>query len=292
MGNIPEDHVEYRVIRKDGKVINAVLDMKFKFDEDGNPSGAVVVGHDITERKKTLEALSRSEQRLKYHLENSPLAVVEWDKDFNIIQWSDEAEKIFGLRKEEVIGKHIDSLNLIYEDDKPLVEKTMERLSGGKEIKVISQNRNYNKKREIIDCIWYNSVLFDENGKMSSVMSLVENITLLKKYEKELIASNEKYEELLANARSIIIKQDISGSFTYMNEFGLEFFGFKEEEIVGKMAVDTIVPHFESTGRDLKEMIENITIDPDSFSVNINENIKKNGERVWIEWHNKALYDR
>ena len=290
-GKLPKAHVEYRVNRKDGNIINAVLDMKFKFDQNGKPYGAIVVGHDITERRKILEALAQNEQRLKYHLENSPLAVIEWDKDFCIFQWSNEAEKIFGLSKNDVLGKRIDRLNLVFEDDLPRVESTMERLTGGKEIKVISQNRNYTKNRDVIECIWYNSVLLDENGKMSSVMSLVENVTLLKRYQKELISSNEKYEELLANARSIIVKQDTTGRFTYFNEFGLQFFGYEEEELIGKMAVETIVPHYESTGRDLNEMIEKINNDPDNFSININENIKKNGERVWVEWHNKALYD-
>jgi PAS domain S-box-containing protein len=290
-GKLPEAHVEYKVIKKDGAIVSVVLDMKFKVDEHGKTYGAIVVGHDITERKKTLEALSRSELKLKYHLENSPIGVIEWDKDFNVIQWSDEAEKIFGHKKHDVRGKHISTLNMVYEEDLPRVGKIMERLSSGKEIKVISQNRNYNKNGDVIECVWYNSVLLDEKGKMSSVMSLVENVTLLKKYEKELIASNEKYEELLANARSIIVKQDTSGKITYINEFGLQFFGFNEEELIGKMATETIVPHFESTGRDLNEMIGDIYKDPDRFSTNINENIKKSGERVWIEWHNKALFN-
>jgi PAS domain S-box-containing protein len=291
-GRLPSDHVEYKIKHKNGGIIDAVLNMRFNTDNNGRVIGALVVGHDITERKKTQEALFKSEQRLKYHLENSPLAVVEWDRDFNIIQWSVEAESIFGLKKEEVIGKRIDALNLVYTDDIPIVEKTMERLTSGKEIKVISQNRNYNSNGNVIDCIWYNSVLLDEHGKMSSVMSLVENITLLKRFEKELIASNERYEELLANARSIIIKQDIHGRFTYLNEFALDFFGYQEKEILGKKAIETIVPAIESSGRNLGEMIESIYKDPDKYSVNINENIKKNGERIWIEWHNKALFGK
>lgn len=236
-------------------------------------------------------ALKESEQRLKYHLENSPLAVIEWDNNFNIIQWSDEAEKIFGLKKEEVLGVRIDNLNIIYEEDISGVEKTMNRLTNGKELKVVSQNRNYTKNREVIDCIWYNSVLLDVNGQMTSVMSLVEDITTLRKTQKELSESSDRYKELVSKARSIIVKLDTKGNFTFINEFGQDFFGYKEEELLGKSAMDTIVPQTESTGRNLDEMIENIYKDPDEYSININENIKKNGERVWIEWHNKASFD-
>ena len=118
-----------------------------------------------------------------------------------------------------------------------------------------------------------------------------ELLKLLEKSRKRLLESQELYRELVTNARTIIIRMDIEGRFTFMNEYGLTFFGFEESEIVGKYATDTIVPPIESTGRDLGEMLSDIYKDPDKFSVNINENIKRNGERVWVEWHNKALFN-
>jgi two-component sensor histidine kinase/PAS domain-containing protein len=71
----------------------------------------------IQELKKQSELIRESEQRLNFHFENSPLAVVEWDKNFVVTQWSYEAERIFGWKKEEVLGKRIDSLNIIYPED-------------------------------------------------------------------------------------------------------------------------------------------------------------------------------
>ena len=165
-------------------------------DINGDVKSVISIARDITEKKLAENKLRESEQRLKYHLDNSPLAVVEWDKDFKIIQWSNEAEKIFGLTREETLGVPINSLDIIYEEDIAIVENTIERLVSGKEIKVISQNRNYNKNRDIIECTWYNSVLLDENGEMSSVLSLVEDVTLLKKTRESLLKSRERYKEL------------------------------------------------------------------------------------------------
>jgi PAS domain S-box-containing protein len=258
---------------------------------DGKMMGVVASFLDITENKNAENILRKSEQRLKYHLENSPLAVVEWDKEFNIIQWSNEAERIFGMKREEVIGIRIDMLNIIYPEDIPLVEKTISKLTGGKELKVVSQNRNITKTGKVRECIWYNSVLLDEKGEMSSVMSLVEDITQLRQIESELMESRESYRELVSNARSMILKFDNEGRFTFINEFALDFFGYKEEELIGK-SVMTIIPKTDSTGRDLNEMVDNIVKNPDNYSININENIKKNGEKVWVEWHNKTLFDQ
>jgi PAS domain S-box-containing protein len=300
----PNDRVSMlEMMKKDGSVNNYQLKVK---KSDGTPFWIItsvqpIIYHgqpaligaslEITELLKTEEKLLKSEQKLKYHLENSPLAVVEWDKDFNIIQWSGEAERIFGLKREETLGVSINLLNIIYPEDLGQVEKTIKRLTRDNELKVISHNRNVRKTGEVIDCIWYNSVLKDENGEMSSVMSLVEDITLLRKTEKDLLASRESYMELVTNARSVIIKMDTSGRCIFVNEFALDFFGYSREEMLGISVMDTIVPKKESTGRDLRDMADKIIEDPDNFSININENIKKNGDRVWIEWHNKALYD-
>jgi PAS domain S-box-containing protein len=130
-----------------------------------------------TELKEKEASLRASEQRLRFHLENSPLAVVEWDTDYVVILWSIEAERLFGWTADEVIGKKIDQLGLIYEEDLPIVQKTMERLTSGEERTVVSANRNYTKSRTVVPCKWYNSVLVDESGKMASVMSLVQDLT-------------------------------------------------------------------------------------------------------------------
>ncbi|MGA2090632.1 MAG: PAS domain S-box protein [Endomicrobiales bacterium] len=142
------------------------------------------------------ETLQESEKRLKFHFENSPLAVVEWDSHCIVTQWSSEAEHMFGWKKEETLGKRIDSeLNLVYEADIPDVSAVMERLSGGKEPVIISSNRNYTKSGAVIDCTWYNSVLLDQNGHMASVISLIQDITARKKAEEALLASNRELEQ-------------------------------------------------------------------------------------------------
>jgi|GEM_PF-2248824 PAS domain S-box-containing protein len=160
------------------------------------PGYVNLYGRDITVRMMVEEALRESEQRLKFHFENSPLAVVEWDVDYIVTQWSKEAETIFGWSKEEVLGKRIDALNMIYADDIPIVNRTMERLSSGKERTVVSSNRNYTKSGAVIECTWYNSVLSGDKGQMTSVMSLVLDITDRKKAEEALRFSEEKYRHL------------------------------------------------------------------------------------------------
>ena len=103
--------------------------------------------------------------------------------------------------------------------------------------------------------------------------------------------SEDKYRILIENSNSIILRRDTGGRITFINEFAQKFFGYREEEILGRSIIGTLVPETESTGRDLKWMIEDITSHPDRYVNNINENVRRNGERVWIVWTNKPICD-
>lgn len=97
------------------------------------------------------------------------------------------------------------------------------------------------------------------------------------------------YQELVENVNSVILRMDKFGNVLFLNKFGLEFFGFTQEEIVGRNVVGTIVPEIESGGRNLRFMIQDISIHPERYTSNLNENIKRTGERVWISWTNKPV---
>jgi PAS domain S-box-containing protein len=184
---------------------------------------------DITGRKHAETAMRESEQRLRYHTQNSPLAVVEWNADYVVIQWSKEAERIFGWSAAETLGKRIDSLKMIHEEDIPIVNKTMERLSSGKESVVVSANRNYTKSGAVIDCVWYNSVLVNDKGIMTSTMSLVQDITAQKQSKEErerLLAEVEKraaeLEATISSTATGLIVYTMAGKAIRMNDIAKE----------------------------------------------------------------------
>ncbi len=106
-----------------------------------------------------------------------------------------------------------------------------------------------------------------------------------------LVKSEEKYRELVENANSIILRMDREGKITFFNEYAQRFFGYSEKEIIGRSAVGSIVPEKESTGRNLQDIIQLITENPEKYSLNENENLRKNGERVWVSWTNKVILD-
>ncbi|HQL81417.1 MAG TPA: ATP-binding protein, partial [Spirochaetota bacterium] len=93
------------------------------------------------------------------------------------------------------------------------------------------------------------------------------------------------------SANSVILRWKPDGSITFFNAYAQKFFGFTENEIIGKSVVGTIVPSVESSGRDLELLMKDIMRSPETHIFNENENIRKNGEKVWIAWTNKPIVD-
>jgi PAS domain S-box-containing protein len=97
------------------------------------------------------------------------------------------------------------------------------------------------------------------------------------------------FQRMVQAANSVIMTLSPSGDITFVNEYGLAFFGYEKEEVLGRSAVGTIVPEKDRNGFDLSAMIAELVQEPDRFAVNENENVKKNGERVWLAWTNRAV---
>jgi len=107
----------------------------------------------------------------------------------------------------------------------------------------------------------------------------------------KLRESEAKYRQLVENANSMIVQLDSEGKITFFNEFAETFFGYSEAEIIGKSAIGTIIPKTDLSENDLAAMIRDCLAQPEKYCQNENENIRRNGERVWIAWTNKPLLD-
>jgi PAS domain S-box-containing protein len=158
-------------------------------DENNKITGGIAVITDITARKQAEEAAQKAYRELAFHVETSPLAVVEWDSDFRVSRWSASAERLFGWKAEDVIGKHVNEWRFVFTDDVDAVALVTNRQREGVEVHGVQRNRNYTRDGQILFCEWYNSVLHDDNGKLVSVLSLVLDVTARKSAEEERAAA-------------------------------------------------------------------------------------------------------
>lgn len=108
--------------------------------------------------------------------------------------------------------------------------------------------------------------------------------------EEALRLSQDRYRELVENANSAILRWRSDGRITFFNDFAQRFFGYTAEEAIGKH-VGILVPEVDTTGRDLATLVQDIVAYPERHVNVVNENVCRDGRRVWFAWTNKPVFD-
>ncbi|HBE59434.1 MAG TPA: hypothetical protein DEG17_17470 [Cyanobacteria bacterium UBA11149] len=173
---------------------NQIATIDFSLKPVGDEYGQVVLlifeGRDITIRKRAEANLQKSQQRLALLVQQTPLAVIEWNHREEIVDWNSAAQAIFGYSKDEVIGHKLDLI--VPEIAATHVRKIIEDLwsgAGGTR----SCNKNINKTGDIIICEWYNTPLIDDRGHILGVASMAQDVTKREEAQKALQESEERF---------------------------------------------------------------------------------------------------
>lgn len=119
-----------------------------------------------------------------------------------------------------------------------------------------------------------------------TAVSLVNAMSFQKLQQNE-----KKYRDLVENANSIIMRHDINGNITFFNEFAQKFFGFNENEILGKNVVGTLLPETSEIQREYAELIKTLLNETTQVYTRENQNILSNRQTVWIAWAYKPIFD-
>ncbi len=246
------------IITKDGREREIEWYDKTLKDADGNVVGLVAVGQDITERKQTQDALLELVQRLTAHINNSPLAVVEFDPQFRVIRWSEEAERVFGWTREEIVGKSIPEMHWVYHKDEELVQQELAALLNGERSRSLNVNRNYRKDGTVIHCEWYHSAIYDSAGKLVSILALALDVTERRQAEQALQESKNELQNLFDNMSNgfayheIVTDEDgvpIDYIFLEANSAFEQYTGLVRDHIIGKRVTE-VIPGIENMSFD------------------------------------------
>jgi PAS domain S-box-containing protein/putative nucleotidyltransferase with HDIG domain len=207
------------------------------------------------ERKRAEEALRGSEQRLSLHIQKTPLAVIEWDTQFRVLQWNDAAEHIFGFPAADAMGQH--AAFIVPERYKDHVDQVWAELmanKGGER----STNENVTKDGRTIFCEWYNTSLINSRGQVIGAASLVQDVTERKRAEDALRDSEELHRRLVAAIPDMIIRTDLAGNIVFANEIAMRLSGFPGVEgLVGRNVFSFVAPEdLEKAVRTSKVMFE------------------------------------
>jgi PAS domain S-box-containing protein len=188
---------------------------------------------DITDRKKTEEALRENEKRLREAQEMAHLGFWLWDIKTGGVEWSEEVYKIFCLNPETFTPK-IDSILELSpwpeenQRDKELINRAIESHNPGTyEQKFLRPDKSIG---------YYYSTFrgsYDNNGDLISIVGTILDITERKQAEEILQESEAKFRRLIKNAPLPLCYIDKDGFISLRNDRFVKVFGYDETEVPG-----------------------------------------------------------
>ncbi|MGA9139583.1 MAG: PAS domain S-box protein [Methanocella sp.] len=273
---------------------------------------AIAVNETLDALQTSRQQLSESEVKYRSLVESINDIVWETDSDLRYTYVSPKVREVLGYEPDEVMGKT--PFDLMDAGDRgrtgPAITDMINR-KGSFELVEFSMNR---RDGSLADLEISGLPVRDHAGKTTGFRGIARDVgerkrtgealkkayddlehrvqqrtAELKEANKALTENESKYRDLVQNANSMIIRFDMEGRITYFNEFACTFFGYSHDEIIGASVLETIVPREESSGRNLWKHMEDLMERPDQYSINVNQNVRRNGERVWVSWTNKAV---
>ncbi len=199
-------------------------------NSQGQVSQLLIEGVNIDQRKKMAEELLYGEQRRELFREQAPMPVVEWDANtYNLTEWNDAAEALFGFTSEEVVGRGPDFLTPEgVEVDNRDIHQTLSSTHN----KVISKNRC--KDGRTLLCEWYNSPIKDASGTLMAVVSIVRDITAEHQAQQVLLDREAEQREILDTMLDAVFTLDQTGTVLSFNSAAEKLWGYLSSEIIGQ----------------------------------------------------------
>ncbi len=283
---------------------------------------------DFADRKEAEESLRQSESRLSKILSSIQAGVLLIDPETRTIMDSNtEACRLIGLEKEQIVGRVCHDFICAAEKGKCPVLDLMQDVDKSERILLTANGESLtvqktvstiiiDGKEQLLECFVditqrkeaeeqlleakedienYVKILEDTNDQLikttASRDDLEQEVADRKRAEKRLRESRQLYQELVENAASIILRIDKKGRITFFNEYAERLFGFSRDEVLGKQTIGTIIPEVDSSGRLIDGFVDEMFNNPEGFVTHENENMLKDGSRIWVAWSNKALYN-
>ncbi|MFX1420447.1 MAG: PAS domain S-box protein, partial [Promethearchaeota archaeon] len=163
------------------------------FEDSAGNKKIITIARDISARKTSEQKLKESEEKYRILFENSPYAIGIMDVTGKILDCNSHQEKIFGYKKDELIGKDFKEIDSIPQEFMPLILNSFKKLIKGERVGP-QEIQLYKKDRSLIWTAMQASGIELQNKKL--IQTISQDITFLKETELKLEEQNKELEQL------------------------------------------------------------------------------------------------
>jgi PAS domain S-box-containing protein len=211
-------------------------------NEKGKPYQYVAIRNDITDRKRSAEQYIR----LAAIVESSEDSIIGTDMNGVITSWNQGAERMFGYRAEEMIGRN--KAILVPTDSLYQLADELKIAQSGKQVQHTEAER-IKKDKTTVTVSVTTSLIKDYDGKVTGVSFIARDITEKKLADAALQESRAQMATIVENLDEGVVVADLKGNLLHINPSALKMYGF-----------DTIDKFFNDSAR-FYEIFELSTMD-------------------------------
>jgi PAS domain S-box-containing protein len=267
-------------------------------DPGGQVTNLVFSLRETTKFKRAVAALRESEQRLALAASDTRIGMFDWDINTGEVAATEQQALLLGFPITPAPAATTalcrayhrrDWAQRIHPDDRVRVEAALQRC--------LAERAPYEAEYRIV---WPDSSVHwiamrgvlhgDAQQRPQRMLGITLDVTDHKRAEEALRSSESRYRELVHLANSAIVRWSRDGTITFFNEYAEKFFGWRADEVLGR-PVGILLPDEDSAGGDLTGLVAQIVDQPDRYATFVNENVCRDGRRVWMAWTNRAIRD-
>lgn len=189
------------------------------------------------EHKQIEETLRESEERFRSLFQTTNTVVLYLSPEHRVKEFNPEAERFYGLKREDVLGK--DYLELfIPEEARDAVAADIKKVLAGNPTKGFENRVVAHDGTEHV-FIWDVNRLLDAEGNSIGIVAVGQDITERKKAEEEL----QKLASVVKHSTDLVNLATLDGKMIFLNEAGSEMLGIDPEDVEKKHILEVIPDH-------------------------------------------------
>ena len=232
--------MELKLVGKDKTTVWGEVKMSFLREPDGRPTGVLGVSRDITERKRTQEALRQSEERLRALFDHAAAGMALVDTDGYVLAMNQANCRFLGYSQEEIVGMHF--ADFVHPEDQDADAALYESLLQGQRDSYVMDKRYVRRHGEIVWGRLSVSLVRGQNRQPQYTAIVCEDITDRKRAEEDIQESEARYRSIMEQSPDGIFLVDMETrqimeanstfqkmlDYTYSETLGLSFPDFVE----------------------------------------------------------------
>lgn len=231
------EQTDLRIPHPGGGISIFKIIYKPAFDDQKQIIGAFVTISDITKAQLASEALAKKESELRRIFDESLDIICTIDADGRFVSISAACEHIWGYKPEALVGKAF--IDFVHPEDHPKTQATAQSIMQGEDVTSFV-NRYIHQNGKVVYMNWSSRW----NPAEGLIFCIARDVTDKEQDMQALQESEARYRGLYDSQTNYVVRTDLEGRYTYVNNKFISDFGYLHAgDVIGNFSIQSISEH-------------------------------------------------